>query len=312
LLEQARHYVTTKKLLSESITLITRWNHLLSVMMALLLVQIRRDACRKLLNQQMLISFSKFTPFGKMVRQMELLFQQFHSLFFGGITGISYKGLPRITFDVSDVTYTVSGAFNKWQRKNQDTDKYASARSRMRDVDAEASALVIHDVDVTNMDTPMVSGGETFTQSLKKIVREAECRADGGGFKTPKSDPIITDNRHKLPAKRQYRRLSIVDRSDEEVPRPDLSFLTPQVVKEARSLALENSKAAVRTKLVQKETNSDDGKEAEQIPSARASSADNQVEDLKANESLRDFEDEILNDTVGDANESDGDQEMEE
>ena len=81
----------------------------------------------------------KHTQFGKLVRQLELLFQQFHSLFFGSVTGINAKGTPRITLDVSGVTYSVSGAFNKWQRKNQDQDKYASARTRMRDVDAEAS-----------------------------------------------------------------------------------------------------------------------------------------------------------------------------
>ena len=35
-------------------------------------------------------------------------------------------------------------------------------------------ALLIHGSDVTTLDTPMVSGGESFVQALKKLSREAE------------------------------------------------------------------------------------------------------------------------------------------
>lgn len=149
--------------------------------------------------------------------------------------------------------------------------------------------MVVHDVDVTNMDTPMISGGETFTQSLKKIVREAECRADG--FKTPKNDLLINDERgfvSKLPAKRQYRRLSVADRADDDVPRPDLSFLTPLVVKEARNLALERSSETETTQIK---------KNAEKtvVRDAEEPSDESVVDNMRAEENLQNFEDEILN-----------------
>ena len=90
------------------------------------------------------------------------------------------------------------------------------------------------------MDTPLTSGGESFVKTLKKIVRESNTRADG--FRTPKSNPVISDERNKPPAKRQFRRIQL-DCEAEDIPAPDLSFLTPSVMREARKISLEERNA---------------------------------------------------------------------
>ena len=75
-----------------------------------------------------------------MIEQLEMLMQQFHSAFYNGIGGISFRGLPRLVIDTSEVVYHCSGAFHKWQRKENGTSgKYAAAKSRIRDLDIEVS-----------------------------------------------------------------------------------------------------------------------------------------------------------------------------
>ena len=89
------------KCYSDTISLMTQMEHLMSLMMGMLLEQMRIIQCRKMLEQQMVMNFCKFTKFGTLFKQLELLIQQFHGIFYHGVTGISYKGVPRLTLDTS-------------------------------------------------------------------------------------------------------------------------------------------------------------------------------------------------------------------
>ena len=144
LLDLGRHQSTTKRVLSEAISVTTQISHLVHVMMQLMLEQMRIIQCRKLLSQQLMTQFCKITKFGRLVQQVEMLIQQFHSAFYHGVGGISFRGLPRLTIDTSDVVYHCGGAFHKWQRKeNGNSGRYAAARARVKDLDVEVSGTVI-------------------------------------------------------------------------------------------------------------------------------------------------------------------------
>lgn len=128
-----------KTFISEAITVTTQIAHLVHVMMMLMAEQIRIINCRKILNQQLMAQFCKITKFGRLISQCELLIQQFHSTFYNGLPGISFRGLPKLVIDTSEVTYNTSGAFHKWQRKENGTSgKYAATRSRIKDLEVEA------------------------------------------------------------------------------------------------------------------------------------------------------------------------------
>ena len=109
-------------------------------MMQLMIEQMRIISCRRILCQQLMTQFCRITKFGRLVEQLEMLIQQFHSAFYHGVGGISFRGLPRLVIDTSDVVYHCGGAFHKWQRKeNGASGKYAATKSRIRDLDIEIS-----------------------------------------------------------------------------------------------------------------------------------------------------------------------------
>ena len=113
-------------------------------MMQLMVEQMRILHCRKILNQQLMSQFCQITKFGRLVQQLEMLFQQFHAAFYHGIGGVSFRGLPKLTIDTTDVTYYCGGAFHKWQRKENGTSgRYAAARARVRDLDVESAGMVL-------------------------------------------------------------------------------------------------------------------------------------------------------------------------
>ena len=112
-------------------------------MMQLMVEQMRVLHCRKILNQQLMSQFCQITKFGRLVQQLEMLFQQFHAAFYHGIGGVSFRGLPKLTIDTADVTYYCGGTFHKWQRKENGTSgRYAAARARVRDLDVESAGMV--------------------------------------------------------------------------------------------------------------------------------------------------------------------------
>lgn len=74
--------------------------------------------------------------------QMELLCQQYHGLFMNGLTGVSFKGLPKLTLDLSEVSYTFGGAFTKWNRKSATIEKFLRAKHRAKDVDVENAGII--------------------------------------------------------------------------------------------------------------------------------------------------------------------------
>merc|ERR1711911_565888 len=108
--------------------------------------------CRKTLGDQMMSQFRKMTKFGRILNQMELLCQQYHGVFMNGLTGVSFKGLPKLTLDLSEVSYSFGGAFTKWNRKSATIEKYLRAKNRAKDVDAESSGKVAKYAE--NKDTP--------------------------------------------------------------------------------------------------------------------------------------------------------------
>ena len=110
--------------------------------MALMIEQMRIIHCRQILCQQLMTQFCRVTKFGRLVQQVEMLMQQFHSAFFHGVGGVTFRGLPKLVIDTSDVVYHCGGAFHKWQRKeNGNSGKYAAAKSRIRDLDIEVSGM---------------------------------------------------------------------------------------------------------------------------------------------------------------------------
>ena len=123
----------------ESISLLTQVEYLMSLMMGMILEHMRIIQCRKQLEQQMIMSFCKVTKFGTLFKQLELLIQQYHGIFYNGCNGITFKGVPRLTLDLSGVIYNVNGSFTKWQRRSPDADRFAAARNRLKDLDAESS-----------------------------------------------------------------------------------------------------------------------------------------------------------------------------
>ena len=121
--------------------MLTKSSHLIAYMMGLMVDQMRQEKCRRMLEQQMMAQFIKCTKFGTLVRQLELIVQQFHHIFFNSFDGITVRGTPKISIDCSDVQYQVGGLFQKTMRKSADEDKYYAARARARDEDCEASGM---------------------------------------------------------------------------------------------------------------------------------------------------------------------------
>ena len=121
--------------------MLTKSSHLIAYMMTLMIEQMRQEKCRRMLEQQMMAQFIKCTKFGTMMRQLELILQQFHQIFFNSFDGITIRGTPKISIDCSDVQYQVGGLFQKTMRKSPDEDKYYAARSRAREEDCDASGM---------------------------------------------------------------------------------------------------------------------------------------------------------------------------
>ena len=113
----------------------------MAYMMTLMIEQMRNEKCRKMLAQQMMTQFIKCTKFGPIIKQLELIVQQFHQIFFNGVNGITIRGTPKISIDVSDVQYQVGGLFQKTMRRSPEEDKYFAARSRVKDEDCETSGM---------------------------------------------------------------------------------------------------------------------------------------------------------------------------
>ena len=144
----------------------------MTCLMALLLEHMRMQRCRRMIGQQIMQQFIKCTKFGVLIQQMEHLLQQFHQVFFSSFCGVTYKGTPKLTLDCGDVQYHVGGGFHKAMRKTVDEDKYISARSRVRDEDAETSAFIIHQTEVGLMENLTGYSNEDFKASVEKITRD--------------------------------------------------------------------------------------------------------------------------------------------
>ena len=98
--------------------------------------------CRKTLGEQMMSQFRKITKFGRLIGQIELLCQQYHGIFMNGLTGVTYKGAPKLVLDLSEVSYNFGGAFTKWNRKSSTIEKYQRAKARSKDLDIESAGMV--------------------------------------------------------------------------------------------------------------------------------------------------------------------------
>ena len=82
------------------------------------------------------------TEFGRLFNQIELLCQQFHGIFVNGMTGVTFSGTPRLTLDLSEVSYNFGGAFTKWNRKSPTINKYLRAKNRAKELDVESAGMV--------------------------------------------------------------------------------------------------------------------------------------------------------------------------
>jgi len=57
---------------------------------------------------------------------------------------MTIRGCPRLIIDISDCQYIPSGAFEKWVRKCEDSDKYYQIRGRMQDLDVETQGKIVN------------------------------------------------------------------------------------------------------------------------------------------------------------------------
>ena len=73
---------------------------------------------------------------------------------------------------------------------------------------------MVHEADVTPLDSPVIGAGDTFVASLGRIIREANNSAAGRRFQN--STPMINDERCTTPRKRSCRRTGRFDISDDE------------------------------------------------------------------------------------------------
>ena len=126
----------------------TQVNYLITVIMALLLEQMKVTKCRKTLGDQMMTQFRKMTEFGRLLNQIELLCQQFHGVFVNGMTGVNCNGTPKLTLDLSEVSYTFGGAFTKWNRKSPTINKYLRAKNRAKELDVESSGMISYSLNL--------------------------------------------------------------------------------------------------------------------------------------------------------------------
>ena len=224
--------------------MLTKCSHLVGYMMTLMIEQMRNEKCRRMLGQQMLVQFIKCTKFGPMVRQLELLLQQFHNTFFNSIGGITIRGTPKISIDVGDVQYQLGGLFQKTMRKSAEEERYFAARSRARDEDCEAAgtsheelirrlknlihdsskALCAHHTEIEEFENIFSISGERFKQALGKIAKEC-MKIRASGMETP----INEDRRYEreVPARKVRRKL--ISYKDLDRPKndgPDLRNVT--------------------------------------------------------------------------------------
>ena len=130
-----------KTVTHEAINLITKLYHLLSFAMILLGEQMRLNETRRMIGRHLLGQFCKHTKFGRIVEQLEYLMQQYHNIFYRSFEGMTVRGCPRLILDISDVQYLTNGAFEKWTRKNPDSERYFATRGRMQDIDAEMQGM---------------------------------------------------------------------------------------------------------------------------------------------------------------------------
>ena len=87
----------------------------------------------------MMVQFRKMTSFGRILNQLELLCQQFHGIFVNGLTGVTFKGTPKLSLDLSEVNYSFGGAFTKWNRKSDNLSRFLRAKNRMKELDVESA-----------------------------------------------------------------------------------------------------------------------------------------------------------------------------
>ena len=137
-----------KMIVAESITLMTKCYHLLSFAMYLLGDQIKLMEAKRQIGRHLMSQFCKQTPFGPIVQQIEFLAQQFHNVFYRGTEGMTVRGAPRLILDISDCTYVPSGAYEKWTRKCDESDKYFSIRGRMQNLDVECQGMIQNEYNV--------------------------------------------------------------------------------------------------------------------------------------------------------------------
>ena len=131
-----------KTVVAEVINLMTRCYHLLSFSAILMAEQIKMKESKRLIGRHIMSQFCKQTPFGKIVEQLEFAVQQFHNVFYRSCEGMTVRGTPRLILDISDCSYIPSGAFEKWTRKCEDSEKYFQIRGRMQDLDVECQGKI--------------------------------------------------------------------------------------------------------------------------------------------------------------------------
>lgn len=135
-------HLAKQQITNDVIALLSRCYHILMFAMCLLGSQMKMMQSKRLIGRHLMSQFCKQTRFGRLVEQIEFIAQQYHNVFFRGIEGMSIKGTPRLILDLSDVTYTTSGAFEKWTRKTEESEKYLQIRGRMQSLDVECQGKV--------------------------------------------------------------------------------------------------------------------------------------------------------------------------
>ena len=135
-------HLAMKQIVREAISLLTRCYHLLSFTMYIMGEQIRLMESKRLIGRHLMSQFCKQTKFGFLVEQLEYCIQQYHNVFYRSQEGMTIRGCPRLIIDISDCQYIPSGAFEKWVRKCEDSDKYYQIRGRMQDLDVETQGKI--------------------------------------------------------------------------------------------------------------------------------------------------------------------------
>ena len=95
----------------------------------------RIEQNRRLLEKNLMAQFKSNTNFSRLVEQMEYCMQPFHSVFMHSFPGISFKGTPKLSVDVSEVKYYYAGTYCKWTRKPPQNAKYPAIQSKCVDID---------------------------------------------------------------------------------------------------------------------------------------------------------------------------------